>query len=352
MVDAISAFNANKPTNPKTDLTINWNKLTVDEINEYEEQGQEVPEYIKKWAEYVENLANVPDDVTYESYATDNAGVSNYALNGGLFGDYSSAEKDIYKQLGQDTINNIKTMAAQLEQIMDEAEKEVGEAESSKDGIVDRIQTLQTRASQLKDDKKNPLAPMEIIDINNQIKLAGEGGLTTMDMRLISLENIGGTVEDAYEMIRGAKGLASTLTSYSGNPIFGNILIKQYSKELEELSKEHTRNFKSASEEQDQNIETVGGYKSDVGNSANQFIPPGSETNISSDTTNTGTDGSDNTSTASASAKADEKAAETKKKQAQSTQKTKEEKTKTLAEEKILTDPNEILKRKMKRGEA
>ncbi len=349
MVDAISEFNANKPTNPKLDLTLNWNKLTVDEINEYEKQGQEVPEYIKKWAEYVENLENVPDDVTYESYAG-KAGISDYALNGGLFSSQEIVQKNIYTQLGQDTISNIKTMAQQLEDIMKEAEKEVSEAEAGKDGIVDRIQTLQNRISQLKDDKKNPLASMDIIDINNQIKAAGESGITTMDMRLLSLESIGGTVEDAYEMIRGAKGLASTLSGYAGGAPFGNVLVRKYSQELQELSKEHTRDFKSASEEQDQNIETVGGYKSEVASSSNQYIPAGAETSISSDG-QSGSQNSDGTTSAATSAKEDEKSAEKKERQTRTTQKTKEEKTKTLADEKILTDPNEILKRKMKRGE-
>ena len=76
---------------------------------------------------------------------------------------------------------------------------------------------------------------MDIIDINNQIKAAGESGITTMDMRLLSLESIGGTVEDAYEMIRGAKGLASTLSGYAGGAPFGNVLVRKYSQELQEL---------------------------------------------------------------------------------------------------------------------
>lgn len=359
MVDAITSYNANKPTNPKKDLTINWNKLTVKEIKEYEGEGQEVPEYIKKWADYIEHLQSVPDDVTYATYFNGNAesitssrmgDYATYMLNNGI--DPSSATQgQVYQKLCQDTITNIKNVTDQLNEIMKRAEKEVSEAEKSKDGICDRIQTLQQRIQTLKDDKKDPFAPMEIIEINQQIKAAGESGVTTMDMRLLSVQNIGADVADAYDLISGANSLADTATSMSrSTSISSTLTLMKYSKELKELSKEKKRDLKSAVEQQEGNVTTVEGYKSSVASTANQYIPPGAE----SETGNSSSinDSSNGESGSSASIKNDEKTAANKTKQAQASKKTKEEKSKTLADEKILTDPNEILKRKQKRGEA
>lgn len=361
MVDAISSFNANKPVNPKKDLTINWNKLTVNQIKEYESDGQEVPDYIKKWADYIEHMESVPDDVTYATYYNIDANNIKYqhsvhttsdptnSIIAGL-NPSSSTQSEVYGKLCKDTITNIKTITQQLDQIMDNAEKEVAEAEASKEGICDRIQTLQQRASQLKSDKKDPLAPMEIVDINNQIKAAGEGGINTMDLRLISLQTIGADVNDAYELIRGAGSLSATAATFARD--FGSFSIAtlKYSKELKELSKEKGRDIKSANKQQENNITTVEGYKGNVATSANKFIPPGAE--IENNNTGNINDSNNNESGAQSSAKADEKAAEKKEKQTKTSAKSRAEKTKTLADEKILTDPNEILKRKLKRGEA
>ena len=51
---------------PKTQTVVNWNSCTADEILNYEEEGQEVPEQYLKWAEEMAAAMNVQDDVTYE----------------------------------------------------------------------------------------------------------------------------------------------------------------------------------------------------------------------------------------------------------------------------------------------
>lgn len=53
------------PFQPKQ-AEINWRTCTADEIIEYEGQGQTVPVAILKWAEEINKLENAPDDVTYE----------------------------------------------------------------------------------------------------------------------------------------------------------------------------------------------------------------------------------------------------------------------------------------------
>ena len=347
MVDAITSYKANKPSNPKADLSINWNKLTIKEIKKYEGEGQEIPEYIKKWADYMDKLQSVPDSVTYETYSgvrslDDN---NDYArLNNGL-NPSASTQAEVYQKMCKDTVNSVKNVTQQLNEIMKNAEKEVKEAEKTKEGLCDRIQTFQQRVQKLKDDKKDPLAPMEIIELNQEIKTAGETGVLTMDMRLVSLQNIGADVSDTYDLIRGATSLAQTAASLNSDAGRYSFITLKYSKELQKLVKEKKKDLESANKQQETNITTVEGYKSEVGNKAGQFIPPGAA-EVNPNGNPNSANGQETT------AKADEKASANKSKIAKSNAKSQEEKKKSLANEKILTDPNEILKRKQKRGEA
>lgn len=348
MVDAITSYKANKPSNPKADLSINWNKLTVKEIKKYEGEGQEIPEYIKKWADYMDKLQSVPDSVTYETYAgvrslDDN---NDYArLNNGL-NPSASTQAEVYQKMCKDTVNSVKNVTQQLNEIMKNAEKEVKEAEKTKEGLCDRIQTFQQRVQKLKDDKKDPLAPMEIIELNQEIKTAGETGVLTMDMRLVSLQNIGADVSDTYDLIRGATSLAQTAASLNSDAGRYSFITLKYSKELQKLVKEKKKDLESANKQQEGNLSTVEGYKTEVGNKAGQFIPPGAEADTRNAPDNIDQNGLEST------AKADEKSAANKSKTEKANNRTQEEKKKSLANEKILTDPNEILKRKQKRGEA
>lgn len=341
MVDAISSFNAK---NTAADLAINWNKLTVKEIKEYEAEGQEVPEYIKKWAEYMERLDSVPDDVTYMTYVNP-SGIAETDETAGLaagLNPSASTQAGMYGKLCKDSVSTIKAVTEQLDEIMKRAEQQVNEAASGKEGICDRIQTLQQRANTIKNDKKNPLGAMELVQINNQIQTTGDTGMSSMELHLAALENIGSQVSDAYDLISGAKGLASTARSYAKGVGTFSLLTYTYTKELEELRKEKKKDLKSANEQQDRNIQTVGGYKSDIGLSISQFTTDAPVTVEEQESQNQET----------STAKIDDKNAETKQKKTQANQKTQEEKKKTLADQKILTDPNEILKRKQKRGEA
>ena len=61
MVDAINGNYGVKPQ----DTSINWNDLTANEVLEYEDEGQEVPEEILAWAQDMAKTDNA-DDVTYE----------------------------------------------------------------------------------------------------------------------------------------------------------------------------------------------------------------------------------------------------------------------------------------------
>lgn len=69
MVEAVSSVtNALKTYfQQKKNQDIAWKNLTADEIIKYINQGEDVPEEIKRWATEVQKLQDIPDDITYES---------------------------------------------------------------------------------------------------------------------------------------------------------------------------------------------------------------------------------------------------------------------------------------------
>ncbi len=69
MVEAVSSINLATKTymQKKKNEDIAWEKLTPSQILQYMNQGEDVPEEIKRWAEEVNKLQDIPDDVTYAS---------------------------------------------------------------------------------------------------------------------------------------------------------------------------------------------------------------------------------------------------------------------------------------------
>lgn len=69
MVDAVDAINTASRTRlqQKKDLTLNWNKMSANEILTHAQKGDDIPVDILQWAEDYSKLINAPDDVTYES---------------------------------------------------------------------------------------------------------------------------------------------------------------------------------------------------------------------------------------------------------------------------------------------
>lgn len=60
---------------------VNWGSCTAEEILEYEEQGQEVPEQYLSWAEEMSASMNAQDNVTYEMAQAENGGNVNSAAD-------------------------------------------------------------------------------------------------------------------------------------------------------------------------------------------------------------------------------------------------------------------------------
>jgi len=66
---------------------VNWGSCTAEEILEYEEQGQDVPEEYLRWAEEMSASMNAQDDVTYEMAQAENG-------NGGSAADFRQQMQD------------------------------------------------------------------------------------------------------------------------------------------------------------------------------------------------------------------------------------------------------------------
>lgn len=69
MVEAVSSVNNAVKTyfQQKKNQDIAWKNLTANEIIKYINQGEDVPEEIKRWATEVQKLQDIPDDITYAS---------------------------------------------------------------------------------------------------------------------------------------------------------------------------------------------------------------------------------------------------------------------------------------------
>ena len=69
MVDAVNAINAATQTaiQQKKTVSIDWRNLTANEVLEYAGKGEDVPPDILRWAQDYSKLTNAPDNVSYDA---------------------------------------------------------------------------------------------------------------------------------------------------------------------------------------------------------------------------------------------------------------------------------------------
>ncbi len=137
---------------PKTTV-VNWNSCTADEILSYEEDGQEVPEQYLKWAEEMAAAMNVQDDVTYEmanGEVNEEAGGGNAAQNfRAELGDSGVSLKqqgEIFITESRDkeeqtlaSIENMAPLLSQTQEINEEADQVAEETKTRLQEISDQI---------------------------------------------------------------------------------------------------------------------------------------------------------------------------------------------------------------------
>ena len=142
---------------PKTQTVVNWNSCTADEILNYEEEGQEVPEQYLKWAEEMAAAMNVQDDVTYE--------MANGQVNeeeGGM-----NAAQTFRSELGDSGVSLKQQGQIFITECQDKEEQTLASIENMAP-LLSQSEEINEEASQLADQTKSRL--QEISDqINAQV---------------------------------------------------------------------------------------------------------------------------------------------------------------------------------------
>ena len=375
MVDAIGSVSAQQIKPSKKDDSINWKGCTSDEIIEYEQQGQEVPDYILQWAKEIAKLENAPEDITYEmamgatsmnainqNQVTTGQNVDNTELDEGNVQGTNTAIA-IRERLGQqgatifeqakafrgysnqytDELNNLMDT---METYLAQAAAAENQAQEAKDGVLSRIQSL---ISSKKDLKRGDVASaVESARIDREIQTVGRTGLSTVEATAIPIDNTAQTILNGqFTSLTGRQFGEQTVDigkqinqNYSGFWGFtGYPTIKVGQKEIK-TSNAADNHFAQDSEENNAFSAQVGTYKSEITQASGAVS---SSENQDSETEDAEEKAESNNTVQDT--EQDEVAKQSESKQEDIAQQEPE-----TVDEKLLTDPNEILKRKMKKG--
>lgn len=221
MVDAIGSVSSQQIRTAKKDNAINWQQCTSDEIIEYEQQGQEIPEYILQWAKEVAKLENAPEDITYEmaggattveainanQAANSNAGTNSEeqvdptdatAIRDKMTADGASAhlQARAFRGYSDQYTAEIQNMMDTMEEYMSQAQINSADAETAKDDVIARIQSLIARRNNTR--TGDEAAAKEASRINNEIRSIGQEGLSTV-------QGLSAPVDDALTQLGTAE---------------------------------------------------------------------------------------------------------------------------------------------------
>lgn len=369
MVDAIGGVSSSQIKPAKKDDAINWKGCTSSEIIEYEEEGQEIPDYILQWAKEFAKLQNAPEDVTYEMAmgATTMAGVN--ANQETQQGENENSEEEtnsaaaIREQMNTEGVSlrtqaktfrsyssqytdEIKNMMDMMEQYLAESEAAQANAQSTKDDVMSRIQSL---LASKKDNKLGGVqGAVEAARIDREVKSVGQAGLTSIETAAMPIENTATNISTAeFTSLTGRQFGTETVsignelrqTSHWFNQILGSVTVKTGEKELKQ-SDAGDKQFSEDGASNDEYSKNVSGYKVEVANASGATISNEKEDS--------------DTKEADEKTEGDKTVGDSERDE---TAKLDETKQKELAQQepesvddKITTDPNEILKRKQKKG--
>lgn len=368
MVDAIGSVSSQQIRTAKKDNAINWQQCTSDEIIEYEQQGQEIPEYILQWAKEVAKLENAPEDITYEMAggattveemnANQNTNAGNAAneneqvdpndataIREKMTADGASAylQARAFRGYSDQYTAEIQNMMDTMEEYMSQAQISSAGAEAARDDVIARIQTLIARRNNT--NTGDEAAAKEAARINNEIRSIGQEGLSTV-------QGLSAPVENAFNQLGAAEFTSLTGRNYGKETV--NI------GQLPELNgvRDNTGRLTTNSGEAELKQSDLGdrAFVADrAENTQNQGIISSSQDEISK------ASGAVPTEDRTTDAKAAENKAEgdntvndaDNDQLAKESDNKKEEVAKedpATVDDKVLSDPEEILKRKQKRG--
>lgn len=378
MVEAIGSATSQQIKPIKKDNSIDWKNCTAGEIREYEKEGQEVPDYILQWAQEIEKIESAPDDITYEMAISSNLMQgAPQAVNGEqakeeaqkVEGTEAAENPSVAKALKTSLDNNnvsiteqgrifmdtsnqyndeISQAMQEMEGYLAQSEAAVEAAENTKNDILSRVQSLIERKNSLKAKKGDTAAILESQRLSNQIKSIGQEGLSAISNSAMPIDNTANIISDAqYTSATGRDVGAQTVSigeqMPNGMPI---ISMKQFvinaGEAVIEKSTAGDAQFTQNQQENNDFGTLVAGKKAEVSRA----------TGASEKSETEETEGSEDENNAEENNNSTVKDAEQDQIKSESDTKQNElaEQTPETIDEKITTDPNEILKRKERRG--
>lgn len=367
MVDAINGQSGIKPQ----DLAIDWNSCTAQEVLEYQEEGQEVPEAILTWAEDMAKTAQ-GDEITYEMAsenpeATSTGEVEELDAGASLKAQLDTLGKTPLEQAGifaeesRKQGDMVQALEAEMENILKQSEEATAQVQEQTNNILSQIQTLNARKEALKNDKTSPFAGLQATQIDMQIKQLGQFGLSTIDMAAQTVYSSTNGIADALQTATDTDSIG-TQSSTLGRELFNQynsgmftvpreaIDAMRYGESAIKIAADGTNIFNATAEDNIPYEDAVDANKSAITRASGATgITETEETEEGEETTpeeEIGTpeeppvEGENETEvTATGQAEKDAEA-----------QKAEAELDPTLADTSITTDPNEILKRKERKG--
>lgn len=365
MVDGINAAQGIKPK----DLTIDWNDCTANEILEYKDEGQEIPNAILVWAQDMAKNQAGADEITYEMSMDNPDTMSATTAGTADLGTamLSQMEKDGVTKIDQAIamndqsrtyVDSVVTLENDMENILAKSEEGAYGIEEYSNNLLSQIQTLKAKQENLKNDKSSNFAALNAMQIENQIKELASLGLNNIETQAQSVYNTTNGIDSAYDTTNNSRSIGKATID------IGNLVLDAGERLNAVIGRSAINSGNDAVNEADTGDKKFN--ETADSNKANEDIVNNAKSTINTNTgifgITTGTEEADKTEEevqqdAAEEAKADNKPvndnvqnATDKFEQDRENNKEQAEIDPTLADTSITTDPNEILKRKERKG--
>lgn len=340
MVDGINSIRQTQK-----DMSINWNECTAEEIIDYQGEGQEVPTEYLRWAQEMAKISGAPDDITYEmsisneNYSIENAGSPQANVAEGLRNGLDAQgtplwqQGEIFASTSNQYNDDISNLQGEMEAILANSQDTLTQAQDSQQETVSQIQALQSRQQALKNDKTNIFTALQAQSLDQQIKALADSGI----------ENINQLAQNIYNETNGID--AAIYTADTGTDI--GQMTTDIGKQLAQMA-----SFQQAAYAQSV-INAGNTVTSKANDSRATFESTADENTVNEAGANTLKDEIYNASNTAPATETDNQAAEEDTQDENVTQDNykKEEKADVTRDDtEFTTDPNEILRRKERRG--
>lgn len=364
MVDAINGQSGIKPQ----DLAIDWNACTAQEVLEYQEEGQEVPDAILTWAEDMAKTAQ-GDEITYEMAsenpeATSTGEVEELDAGANLKTQLDSLGKTPLEQAGifaeesRKQSDMVRALESEMENILKRSEETTARVQEQTNNILSQIQTLNARKEALKNDNTTPFAGLQATQIDAQIKQLGQFGLSTIDTAANDVYSVTNGIGDALQTATDTDAIG-TQSSIIGRELYnqynsGMFIVPReardairYGESAIQTAASGTNIFNATAEDNIPYEDAVDANKASITRASGATGI--TETEEGEETTPEEEIGTPEEPPVEGENETDVTATEQAEKDAEA-EKTEAELDPTLADTSITTDPNEILKRKERKG--